>query len=77
MILKSPLSVHLEAPQASFGETMNRIRTWLDGRNIAPAEFKSDIVGPGAIAIDIGFRSEDEAHVFEREFARLSSQATD
>jgi len=56
---------------------MNRIRTWLDGCNIAPAEFKSDIAAPGAIAIDIGFRSEDEAHLFERKFAHLSSQAAD
>jgi hypothetical protein len=75
MTLKSPVSVRIEAPQASFGDLMNRIRTWLDRWDIAPAEFKSDIARPGAIAIDIRFRSEDDAHLFEREFA--APQAAD
>ena len=63
----SPFAVHIEKKSGtSFGDTMNEIRTWLDHRRIQPALFK-----PAGVGFEIDFNTEDEAHLFEQEFARL------
>lgn len=67
MTLKSPLCVYVEKPEASFGETMNRIRSWLDNRKIQPVDFKS-VAAPVGIAFEIRFKDENEASLFVREF---------
>ena len=69
MTLKDPRTIRVEKPEASFADLMNRIRSWLDNHKIEPTEFKSDTAEPGSVAFDIRFRSEDEARLFEMEFA--------
>jgi hypothetical protein len=68
MTLKSPLSVRVERPQESFGEAMSQIRSWLDSHKIQPAAFNSDVKTAGAVAFEIRFQREDEAHLFEQAF---------
>lgn len=69
MTLISAHVVRVEQPEASLADIMNLIRLWLDSHKIEPAEFKTDTVKPGAIALDIRFKSEDEAQLFEQKFA--------
>ena len=52
----------------SLGETMNVIRSWLDHRKIQPASFNSVFNGQSGVGFEIGFNSEDEAHLFEDAF---------
>ena len=47
MTLKDPRTVHVEKPNASLAELMNRVRSWLDDHKIEPTEFRSDAPGPG------------------------------
>ncbi len=70
MALASPTVVRVEKQPGglSIGETMNGIRSWLDHRQIEPASFKSFANALSRVWFEIGFNSEDEAHVFEREF---------
>jgi hypothetical protein len=42
MTLKSSLSVRVERPGKALGDAMNEIRTWLDGHNIQPRDFRSE-----------------------------------
>ena len=56
-------------PKASFGETMNTIRTWLDHRHIQPVSFLPVATPRSGVGFEISFNSEQEAHLFEREFA--------
>jgi hypothetical protein len=73
MALNSPFVVQIETkpgePGGSFGETMNTVRTWLDHRHIQPASFEPVAPARGGVGFDISFDSEEEAHLFEREFA--------
>ena len=55
-------------PEGSFGETMNNMRSWLDRRKIQPALFNSVFNALRGVGIEIGFDSEDEAELFERQF---------
>lgn len=71
MTLKSPVSVHIEKHEASLRDVMNQIRVWLDAHKIEPAEFRSDTPRHGAIALDIRFRNEDEARLFEQEYGLI------
>jgi hypothetical protein len=68
MMLKSPLSVRVEAPGRAFGIAMNEIRTWLDAHKIQPSDFRPDSAAPGAVAFEITFRQEYEAQLFEETF---------
>jgi RNA polymerase sigma-70 factor, ECF subfamily len=70
MALASPTVVRVEKQPGglSIGETTNGIRSWLDHRQIEPASFKSFANALSRVWFEIGFNSEDEAHVFEREF---------
>ena len=69
MALNSPFAVRIENPPGStFGGTMNDIRSWLDHRKIQPALFKPVASAQSGVGFEIGFNSEDEAHLFEREF---------
>lgn len=74
MTLKSPVSVRIEKHEASFGHLMSQMRVWLDTHKIQPAEFRSDTPSRGAIALDIRFRNEDEATLFEQEFGLMLAQ---
>lgn len=55
-------------PGGTFGETMNNIRSWLDHRHIQPASFNPVANARSGVGFEISFSSEDEAHLFEREF---------
>lgn len=74
MTLKSPVSVQIENHEASFGDLMNQIRSWLDTHRIEPVEFKSETRSRGAIALDLRFRTEDEASLFEQKFGSILAQ---
>ena len=73
MALDPPFVVQIETkpgePKGSFGETMNTVRTWLDHRHIQPVSFNPVANAQRGVGFEIGFSSEDEAHLFEREFA--------
>ena len=73
MTLKSPLSVRVERPGKTLGDTMNEIRLWLGAHKIEPRDFRSGTTVPGAAAFDIKFNREDEARLFERAFTRPPS----
>ena len=65
-----PFVVQIERkPGRSFGETMSAVRIWLDHRDIRPASFLPITQIDSGIGFAIGFNSEDEAHLFAREFA--------
>jgi hypothetical protein len=70
MTLSSVIVVRVEKKPGglSFGETMNGIRSWLDHRQIEPASFQSVANAISGVGFEIGFNSEDDAHVFEQEF---------
>ena len=66
----NPFVVQIEKKAgSSFGETMSAVRIWLDHRDIRPASFLPITQIDSGIGFAIGFNSEDEAHLFEREFA--------
>jgi len=48
---------------------MNAIRTWLDHRKIEPVSFVPVAKADRGLGFEIAFNSEDEAHLFEQEFA--------
>jgi hypothetical protein len=73
MALNPPFVVRVEKkPDGSFGDIMNAIRTWLDHRKIEPVSFQPVANANRGVGFEIVFNSEDEAHLFEREFARAS-----
>jgi hypothetical protein len=64
-------SIYIETPVGTpLGDAIHEIRPWLDRHKIEPVEFKSE-AKHGAITLDICFRSQDEAQLFERDFALL------
>jgi hypothetical protein len=66
----NPFVVQIETkPGSSFGETMSALRIWLDHRDIRPTSFLPITQIDSGIGFQIGFNNEDEAHLFEREFA--------
>jgi hypothetical protein len=66
----NPFVVQIEKkPGSSFGETMNAVRIWLDHREIRPTSFLPITQTDSGIGFAIGFNREDEAQLFEREFA--------
>jgi hypothetical protein len=66
----NPFVVQIEnKPGSSFGETMSAVRIWLDHRDIRPTSFLPITQIDSGIGFQIGFKNEDEAHLFEREFA--------
>ena len=69
MTLNSPFSVRIEQPATRLGEIMSEIRSWLDRNKIEPVEFKTLLAVENSVALDIQFHSQDEAFLFEREFA--------
>ena len=68
MTLSSPLIVRVERPGKAFGTAMNEIRSWLDSHKIQPADFRPGKSDPGAVAFEIRFKREEEAHLFEQAF---------
>ena len=69
MALSLPFVVRIEKkPERSFGATMNDIRTWLDHRGIEPVSFQPVAKAPTGVGFEIGFDTEDQAHLFQREF---------
>jgi hypothetical protein len=70
MAANPPFIVRVEKkPDVSFGDIMNAIRTWLDHRNIEPVSFEPAAEADRGVGFEIAFNSQDEAHLFEREFA--------
>ena len=66
----NPFVVQIEKkPGSSFGESMNAVRIWLDHRDIRSTSFLPITQIDRGIGFEIGFNSEDEALLFEREFA--------
>ena len=69
MALSPPFIVRVEKkPGRSFGAIINDIRTWLDHRKIEPISFEPVAKADRGVGFEIGFNSEDEAHLFEQEF---------
>jgi hypothetical protein len=63
--------IYIETPVGTLlGDSMSEIRPWLDRHKIEPVEFNSE-TSDGIITLDIRFRSQGEAHLFERDFALL------
>ena len=61
--------IYIETPLGTpLGESIKEIRPWLDRFNIEPIEFKSE-TQHGVISLDIRFRSQDEALLFEQDIA--------
>ena len=56
-------------PGDTFGGTMNVIRIWLDHRHIQPVSVKPVANARSGVGFEVGFNTQDEAHLFEREFA--------
>ncbi len=56
-------------PDGTFGGTMNFIRIWLDHRHIQPVSVKPVANARSGVGFEVGFNNQDEAHLFEREFA--------
>ena len=64
-------AIFIETPVGTpLGDSINDIRPWLDRHNIEPVAFESETKN-GVITLDIRFRNEDEARLFERVFALL------
>ena len=64
-----PFVVRVEKQsEGSFGETMSLIRSWLDHRHIQPTSFQSVADAQSGVGFEIGFNSEDEAHLFKAAF---------
>jgi hypothetical protein len=62
-------SIYIETPVGTpLGDSINDIRPWLDRHNIEPVEFKSETTD-GIVTLDVRFLSQDEAQLFERDFA--------
>jgi hypothetical protein len=72
MRLASPVAVRTEnrANMPPLSDTMAEIRTWLDSERIEPASFKT-VVGRGGLGFEIGFKSEQDADRFRRQFPWL------
>ena len=69
MALDPPFTIRIEKPEVALAETMAEMRSWLDKHRVQPVHFKIAMTGLPGTAIDIQFRSEDEAVLFERVFA--------
>ena len=69
MALDPPFVVRVEKkPGDTFGGTMNVIRMWLDHRHIQPASFNPVANARSGVGFEVGFNSENEAHLFEEAF---------
>ena len=68
MALIPPFTIRVETHEAALAETMHEMRTWLDKHRVQPIEFKIAMTGMPGVALDIQFRSEDEAVLFEQVF---------
>jgi len=65
MARPSVVTVRVRKPDhASYAETMNRLRVWLDTANIEPVAFRSF----SDLSFEFIFRTEREAALFEDEF---------
>jgi hypothetical protein len=65
-----PLTVHVaRKPGRSFSNSMRDARSWLDHHQITATSFKTVTNAKGGIGFDIGFNTEDEASLFESDFA--------
>ena len=56
-------------PGDTFRGTMSVIRIWLDHRHIQPVSVKPVANARSGVGFEVGFNTQDEAHLFEREFA--------
>jgi hypothetical protein len=64
-------AIYIETPVGTpLGIAITDIRAWLDCHKIEPVDFKPE-TKDGVITLDIHFRSQDEARLFEADFAPL------
>ena len=75
MALDPPFTIRIEKPETALADAMAEMREWLDKHRVQPVLFKIAMTGFPGIAFDIQFRSEDEAHLFERQFSSTGSSA--
>lgn len=69
MPIAAPFTVVVRLSQGeNLGETMNRLRSWLDREKIQIAEFKTEADATG-YTFKIGFLTVDAANRFRRQFA--------
>jgi hypothetical protein len=74
MALDPPFTIR-EKPETALADAMAEMREWLDKHRVQPLAFKIAMKELPGIAFDIQFRSEDEAHLFERQFAFSGSSS--
>jgi hypothetical protein len=61
--------IYIETPVGTpHGDSINDARPWLERHKIEPVEFKSQS-RDGIITLDMPFRSQDQARLFDRDFA--------
>ena len=62
-------AIYIETPVGTLlAASISDIRLWLDRHKIEPVEFKSEL-RDGVVTLDIRFRGQNEARLFERDFA--------
>ena len=66
----SPTHVRIRKLSAKpIGDLMNEMRDWLDSKKIEPIEFKAHLLDAGGcVELELSFRTQDEASLFERQF---------
>jgi hypothetical protein len=63
-----PATILVKVPEGdSLGDTMNKIRSWLDSKNMQPSVFRP-VSGGQERAYAIGFTSVEDADLFRRQF---------
>jgi hypothetical protein len=67
--LSSAFSIRVEKLRQGLGYAMSEIRSWLDTHKIEPADFRAHASVSGAVILEVTFKQEDEARLFERAFA--------
>jgi hypothetical protein len=68
MVLQT-FGIYFETPVGTpLGASIKHVRPWLDRHNIEPIEFRSE-TQHGVVTLDIRFRGQDEALLFEQDFA--------
>jgi hypothetical protein len=75
MALRGPFTVIVRISKgASLGETMKRLRLWLDGEKIQIAQFET-AVDAGGLRLSMGFRTIQDADRFRAQFGSPAAEA--
>ncbi len=60
--------VQIDMPRADIGETMSKIRSWLDANRIEAVEFKSSMRTDSIVSFMLRFEKDADAISFGRAF---------